>query len=246
MKPQTFLPQWIDGKYCYQQPLFSFEGRTAIDLTKGDINFPVTPMPRPDLVALGWRWGLLQHLFTCEEDMQWFARRARSQGTELASHLSYTIPIVLPDEDPVEVLTQLRDEYSIYDPGYDCGGTGTDVYSLDTQPQDCVDWVWEGRTKIARFRKKGWGSFCIDWRPINGKGNRTVKVLAVGVALSPQQLQLITKGEQAIAEIFPTCAKCRFYSGQVIRGQALVCGLHPQGQRNCPDYEVQKPKVLIA
>ena len=241
--PKEFLPAWVDGKYLREQVLYSFEGRTEAE-TRG-FCFPVQPMHRPDLVALGWRWGLLQRLFACEGDVEYFARTVSSGGTTRGDRDRYSIPMVLPDEDPATVLPQLRDLWSIDSPGFDCGGTGTDAWSKSAYPQDCVDWVWQGDEKIARFRKKGWGSFRVRHVPMNGSPSEVTKVLTCGVAVSPQELQYIMRGADALADAFPTCArKCHWYAGEVIRHQPMVCSLHPEGiVKGCEDYQVVKPMV---
>ncbi len=46
------------------------------------------------------------------------------------------------------------------------------------------------------------------------------------------------EGEKKEAENIPSgCRECKNLHGQVYGGNLLVCGLHPYGQENCPDYE---------
>lgn len=249
LQPQEFLPAWEEGCYIDRQAIFSFDGvKGSIELD-GD-SFPVSSMPRPELVALGWKWGFLQHLFVCEKDLQRFVAKASALGTRYAARDKYNYPMVLPDENPDKVLPQFQDKFEIVNPGSGCGESGTDTWdtwAVDCFPQDCVNWNWDGDWKIVRFRKKGWGYFRSLHCSASGERWENTKILSVGVALSPEEIWQIwqvplIEGRTTVADMFPECKNCIYFFGQVMRGETLVCSLHPQGvRRKCLDREIQKP-----
>lgn len=56
--------------------------------------------------------------------------------------------------------------------------------------------------------------------------------------LTPELLRCLNE-KPVVLKIPPRCTKCKYWHGQVHGNNLLVCGLHPYGRENCPDFELE-------
>jgi hypothetical protein len=60
-------------------------------------------------------------------------------------------------------------------------------------------------------------------------------MMELGIPIS--ETEIVESSELLFPNRPPGCNKCLYFHGQSYNSQILVCGIHPFGLNDCPDFE---------